>query len=178
MNTLPILAELNAGGIIVLVLVGGIILAAVIQVLAAMDPAAKASIPHDSQISTDHMAPATYHVWIQNAVCGPYTAAELRVLKQQGQIHAGTLMQTVGGDDWLPLTTYADVLAAPRPPMQVLSTPAVMPPAKTGDFNLTKAGLIIMMIALASLLALGLDLMTMLLFTAGLILLVVGLTRK
>ena len=57
---------------------------------------------------------STFHVWQDSQSHGPFDAAKLRAMLHEGEINSGTLVALSGGDDWLPLSAFPEIMVAPQ----------------------------------------------------------------
>lgn len=72
----------------------------------------------------------TFHVWRDEKSFGPFTPGQLREMLRVGQIKSSTLVAPVGSDEWIPLTTFPEILPASEPAEKPAAAP---PPAPAPD---------------------------------------------
>lgn len=77
----------------------------------------------------------TFHLWQNNQSTGPFTARVVRDMLKAGTINGGTLVARDGDDDWLPLSTFSDLIDAPKlkplkvsesAPVEAVASPATI----------------------------------------------------
>ena len=107
---------------------------------------------------------------------GPFTPAQLREMIRTGRASFATPAAVVGDDEWVPLSTFDDLLREPQ--RTVVSATVAPEPATTSEFNFAKAGAVLLGISVVLALLLGPGLFEVLLLAAGIGLLVVGLCKK
>lgn len=117
----------------------------------------------------------SFEMWINNVVTGPVSAHELRDLRQTGRVRDKTLIRRIGSENWLPLSSFEVNL---KRPSVVVSAAPVTASKEAGGLDLTKSGMVLLIIGVVLSLVLGAGLVEMLLIAAGVILLVVGLCKK
>ncbi|MFZ2279509.1 MAG: DUF4339 domain-containing protein [Prosthecobacter sp.] len=64
----------------------------------------------------------TFHVWQNSQSQGPFTARVMQDMLKQGTLSRQALIRYRDGEDWVPLSTYADVIDPPK--MQVVEAPS------------------------------------------------------
>jgi hypothetical protein len=64
----------------------------------------------------------TFHVWQNGQSQGPFTVRVMQDMLKAGTLSREALVAYRGGDDWVPLSTYADVIDPPK--MEVMKPPA------------------------------------------------------
>lgn len=106
---------------------------------------------------------------------GPFTPAQLREMIKTGRARPTTLAAIVGDEEWLPLSTFDDLIREPR--RTVVSAP-VASASRASVSGITKAGVILLAIGGGLALLFGMGMIEMILVASGLVLLVVGLCRK
>lgn len=118
-----------------------------------------------------------FHVLRADGVqAGPFTIAQLRDELKLGRITWQTLVASQGDEEWLPLSTYDDLMtprAVPR-----ASSIAHKEPVKSGQINLTRAGGVMMLVSGALSLALGFGVIEMIVLAAGIVCAVLGICRS
>ncbi len=63
----------------------------------------------------------TFHVWQSGQSQGPFTVVMMQGMLKEGTLSRETLVAYRGGEDWVPLSTYADVIDPPK--MEDVKTP-------------------------------------------------------
>ena len=64
----------------------------------------------------------TFHVWQNSQSQGPFTVRVMQEKLRQGTLSRETLVAYRGSDEWVPLSTYADLIDPPK--MEVVKPPA------------------------------------------------------
>jgi uncharacterized protein DUF4339 len=59
-----------------------------------------------------------FHIWRNGQSDGPFTVRALQDMLKAGEITHATLVASSGDDDWLPVSTFADVIDAPKQEVQ------------------------------------------------------------
>ena len=122
------------------------------------------------------MTMTTLLVQQDNTSSRAYTPRELRDMLKAGKITWKSLVRVPGDADWLPLSTYQDMLREPQ--RSVVGVAAAEEAPAGGEFDLVKAGVVLAVLGLVLCFLLSPGMLEMLLIAAGLVLLVMGLCRK
>lgn len=71
----------------------------------------------------------TFHIWKNGQSTGPFTIGAIKEMIQKGTLSHESLVASAGDDEWLPLATYADLLAPVQPmvPSQVSESEMIAP---------------------------------------------------
>jgi hypothetical protein len=101
---------------------------------------------------------ATFHVMNGDAIEGPYTAGQLRILEEKGTISGDTQIARTGEAEWLPLEVWREVIhGAPTHRGAIpggISKRAAVVGSETGAANgMVNAALILALIGIAVILA-------------------------
>lgn len=77
----------------------------------------------------------TFHIWKNGQSTGPFTVGALQDMLKKGTLSRESLVARVGDEEWLPLSTYADVIDPPR--REPVKAPEPAPALKNDDAPLT-----------------------------------------